>query len=242
MKKYSTIFFDLDGTLSYHDWNVYKNQCFQLLKNIMNEEFNFSNEVVENCCSKYFSMIYENRFNQTLTNKNLIQNKFMNDFNLTKDDVQIITNLFYKQMREFVKLEVIQYPALIDAIAHLKQKGVNLVLATNSYFPIEMVLQRLEWTGIDKECFSYICDWGEMGYSKPNKEFFSEIVKKNNLDEKNVLMVGNNISYDGCCMGIGIDCIILTENMSNDESNMKDYIKPQFMSNEEFANLVKQTY
>lgn len=104
------------------------------------------------------------------------------------------------------------------AVSLLKQKGYNLILATNPLFPKEAIVKRANWGGIDCDVFSYITSYENSSYAKPNVNYYMEILEKNNLDANETIMFGNDLVEDLAIEKINVPCYIIKNNMINIEN------------------------
>ena len=96
-----------------------------------------------------------------------------------------------------------------------KEKGYNLILATNPIFPRIATLNRIKWAGLDPNDFMYISTYENSHYSKPSIKYYEEILNKLNLNKEECLMIGNDTSEDYVITNLDIPCIILKENLIN---------------------------
>ena len=71
-------------------------------------------------------------------------------------------------------------------IKELKEKGYNLILATNPIFPRIATLNRIKWAGLDPNDFMYISTYENSSYCKPNIKYYEEIINKLNEYEKRI--------------------------------------------------------
>ena len=83
----------------------------------------------------------------------LMDEFYRDDFNLVKDVSKISEHI-------------------VLAIKHLKEKGYNLVVATNPLFPITAIKNRIEWAGLDHNDFSFITSFEDMHYCKPQIDYY----------------------------------------------------------------------
>ncbi|MEJ6951155.1 HAD family hydrolase [Natronospora cellulosivora (SeqCode)] len=118
---------------------------------------------------------------------------------LEHDDKDIIMDRFEKFYLN--KFPTLQSGILVDdlpvrLIATLKEKGYNLVLATNPLFPLIAIEERLRWAKLDIKDFSLITTYENMHYCKPNPEYYLEITKKIQAEPSNCIMIGNDVQED----------------------------------------------
>ena len=78
-----------------------------------------------------------------------------------------------------------------------KELGLKTILSTSPFFPKQGVISRLEFVDLMESDFDYITHYDNTTFSKPQVEFFDEILKNMNLKPEEVLMFGNNEREDG---------------------------------------------
>ena len=93
--------------------------------------------------------------------------------------------------------------------------GFNIYLATNPLFPRIATKQRIHWAGLTPEDFLDITTYEDCHYCKPNVEYFREFLEKHNLDPKDCLMVGNDVSEDLVISELGVETYLITNTMEN---------------------------
>lgn len=206
------ILFDLDGTLLNMDQDKFLELYMLSLYNYSKEEYKDINELI-NLIKKGVYLMVNN--NGKLTNEEVFYNHFKS---FHKDN----TDALLKKYEEYYNSDFIitkestslkkVVPLLIK---ELKEKGYNLILATNPIFPRIATLNRIKWAGLDPNDFMYISTYENSHYSKPNIKYYEEILNKLNLNKEECLMIGNDTSEDYVITNLDIPCIILKENLIN---------------------------
>ena len=206
------ILFDLDGTLLNMDQDKFLELYMLSLYNYSKEEYKDVYELI-NLIKKGVYLMVNN--NGNLTNEEVFYNHFKS---LHKDK----TDYLLKKYEEYYNSDFIitkestslkkVAPLLIK---ELKEKGYNLILATNPIFPRIATLNRIKWAGLDPNDFMYISTYENSHYSKPNIKYYEEILNKLNLNKEECLMIGNDTSEDYVITNLDIPCIILKENLIN---------------------------
>lgn len=206
------ILFDLDGTL------------INTLQDELNKKYFEAvyKKLVDNDCDAAFlskiivdgikAMIFNNG---TLTNEEAFWKHFEDNSNMKREEIKDVFDSFY--LNEYDNLcdcvEVIE--GMNENIQLLKNKGYNLILSTNPLFPKMAIEKRASWGGIDCKSFSYITSYENSSYSKPNINYYKEIINKNNLNIKETMMFGNDLIEDLIIEELNIPCFIITNNMVN---------------------------
>ena len=83
-----------------------------------------------------------------------------------------------------------------EAVALLRKKGYQLVLATNPLFPQAAVWPRIQWAGLCPEDFVWITTFENSRRCKPNPDYFRELLDKLGKNPADCMMVGNDVRDD----------------------------------------------
>ena len=214
------ILFDLDGTLLNMDQDKFLELYMLSLYNYSKEEYKDVYELI-NLIKKGVYLMVNN--NGELTNEEVFYNHFKS-FHKDKTDTLLkkyeeYYNSDFIITKESTSLKKVA-PLLIK---ELKEKGYNLILATNPIFPRIATLNRIKWAGLDPNDFMYISTYENSHYSKPNIKYYEEILNKLNLNKEECLMIGNDTSEDYVVTNLDIPCIILKENLINKKNLDLDF-------------------
>lgn len=108
------------------------------------------------------------------------------------------------------------YNALVpELIGRLKAKGTPIALATNPIFPEVATLQRISWAGLSPDDFRLYTVYENIGYSKPNPEYYREVCRRLGVRPEECLMVGNDADEDMIAEQLGMDVFLVTDNVIN---------------------------
>lgn len=211
--KIKNIFFDLDGTLLQMNLNEFEKTYLDLLCDYFYEipKDKFIKALYEGIKAMYKNTgerSNEEVFNLALDNNEIDIKKYEDKF---KD--------FYEH--EFKKVKKVCKDPLISKriIDTLKNKGYTICIATNPLFPKSATIQRLSWVGIDESDVSFITTYENSSYTKPNPNYYYELLNKLNLKSEETIMFGNDVNEDGASMKAGIqtmlvsDCLVNTLNL-----------------------------
>ena len=206
------ILFDLDGTLLNMDQDKFLELYMLSLYNYSKEEYKDVYELIDLIKKGVYLMVNNNG---KLTNEEVFYNHFKS---FHKDNTDALLKKYeeyynsdFNITKESTSLKKVA-PLLIK---ELKEKGYNLILATNPIFPRIATLNRIKWAGLDPNDFMYISTYENSHYSKPNIKYYEEILNKLNLNKEECLMIGNDTSEDYVITNLDIPCIILKENLIN---------------------------
>ena len=153
------------------------------------------------------SALYENISSQTLE-ENLcaeIKNKFAIEPSITRD---ILTSWATHEFSHFAPM-FRPVPGADEAVRKFIQAKRMLVLATNPVVSLASIEQRLSWIGLRPNDFDLITHAGNMTRCKPDPAYYSEILKKLNLNATECTMIGNDPIMDGAAEKVGIKTHIL---------------------------------
>ena len=127
-------------------------------------------------------------------------------------------------------------PLAKDFIKALKDKGYEVIIASNPIFPIVATKARIKWAGCDPDDFKYITAYENSRFSKPNLKYYEEVLEKTGYKPDEVIMVGNDVREDMIVNKLGIDSYLITDCLLNlDNEDINKYKHGNF---EEIMNLV----
>jgi len=87
-------------------------------------------------------------------------------------------------------------PHAAAMIADLRERGYEVVIATNPLFPQKPIEQRLEWAGIDPALPTRITHGGNSHFTKPSPHYYEEIMAELDYEPYEAIMVGDNWQND----------------------------------------------
>lgn len=230
----NTILFDLDGTLLPMDMKkfeeIYISELCVHFSNLLQPK------VLVNALWASTEVMVKNldyRLNKEI---------FMEDFSKRLDGkIEDYENIFYDFYdKGFLKLQhaVEDIEAIREAVKVLKEKGYNLVVATNPLFPRKAILHRIKWAGFQPEDFTYITTFENSHYCKPQLKYYEEILDIIKTTPAQCMMVGNDVQEDMVAGKIGMKTFLITNYILHrtEEEISSDHIG----SYEDFLNLAKQ--
>ena len=127
-------------------------------------------------------------------------------------------------------------PLAKDFIKALKDKGYEVIIASNPIFPLVATKARIRWSGCNPDDFKYITAYENSRFSKPNLKYYEEVLEKTGYKPEEVIMVGNDVREDMIVNKLGIDSYLITDCLLNlDNEDINKYKHGSF---EEIMNLV----
>lgn len=106
-------------------------------------------------------------------------------------------------------------PEAAETVEFLKVNGIRRVLATNPIFPAVATHARIRWAGLHAEDFALITTYENSCHTKPNPQYFSDILEQIGCKADECLMVGNDAVEDLSAKEVGIPVFLLTPCLIN---------------------------
>lgn len=235
---FDTVFFDLDGTLlQMRQDDFIKAYMQELGQNLASLGFDAQAALGAVWAGTKAMMLGNGsalnceRFWQTFTQELALD---ANSPEMQK--LRAATDEFYRNEFDRAGRVAHHNPLSNHIVKTLRKKGYDVVLATNPLFPPDAVRTRLGWAGLDTADFSYITNYENSRYCKPNPDYFRELMDKLELSPAQVLMVGNNVAEDMVAGTLGCAVYLVTDFIEN-EQNL-DYGEFPQGSLQDFADYV----
>jgi len=205
----NTIIFDLDGTLLPLDMDKFMHSYFNEMGKAFHDIIE-PKQLVDNIWKATGAMVknIEHRTNEEI---------FIDAFSkLIGGDFEVYQKRFDKFYDEGflnVKDTVNKLPIIKDTVNILKEKGYNVVVATNPLFPRKAIIHRINWAGLKEEDFSYITSYESNHYCKPQIQFYEEVLRDIGKTPMECIMVGNDVDEDMVAGKLGMDTYLITNNI-----------------------------
>jgi HAD superfamily hydrolase (TIGR01549 family) len=207
-----TILFDLDGTLLPIDEQPFLRLYFgEMGRYFASLGYNHLKliDAVLNGSEKM-------RMNQgPSTNETVFWESFKTSMNLDDPLIKKQFQAFYEEKFDLVQASSQIQPLARQAIDILKQKGYQLVLATNPLFPPIATEKRIQWAGLQKDDFILITTYDNSTATKPSLHYYQNILNALNVQASECLMVGNDAKEDMAAAKLGIDTYLITDCLIN---------------------------
>lgn len=81
-------------------------------------------------------------------------------------------------------------------VAGLIAAGLKVVIATNPYFPLAAMRQRMAWAGLPAGGYGLISNIEEVHFVKPRQHFYEELLARIGVESDEAIMVGDNARND----------------------------------------------
>src|SRR5690554_3577718 len=183
----NTILFDLDGTLLPIDTDTFIQEYFSRLthkfKNVIEPKLLYTHLMASTK-----EMIRNNDPNKT--NQEVFMEEFFSRINININKIMPMFEEFYlnefKQLKDNIESSEISSAILFEA----KNKGFDLVIATNPLFPEIAIMERLNWIDGSNIDYKLITSYENMHFCKPNLSYYNEILQIIKKNPNDCLMVG----------------------------------------------------
>ncbi|MFW6238587.1 MAG: HAD family hydrolase [Bacillota bacterium] len=148
-----------------------------------------------------------------MTNEEVFKEAFFSRLEIVEAREEIMDrfNKFYREKFPTLRQEEYSAGRGKELVNLLLEQGMNLVLATNPIFPEIAIRERIRWTGLDPDVFTYITNYENMHYAKPNPQYYSEIMEKVSCTPKKCIMIGNDLQEDMAAGEVGITTFLVED-------------------------------
>lgn len=206
------ILFDLDGSLLPMDQDGFVGYYFKLLGEMM-AGLGYDPRASVKAVIAGTKAMAENDGSQT--NEEVFWKVFSG---LLGDGVRAYEphfDLFYRT--EFEKAKVFSSPSPLagEIIREAKGRGYRTALATNPIFPRVATMARLRWAGLSEDNFELISTYEGFRFSKPNPDYYWQVLNSMGLKPEDCLMAGNDIGDDAVALDLGMDFFLITDCLIN---------------------------
>lgn len=211
MTTLTTFFFDLDGTLLPIDGKKFEELYFQGLSARFTDLYT-PEEFIKIIWDATKAMVSDTR---PITNETAFMEALGRVVGEKLGEMQNRFTAFYATDFDRVREAVIENAEVHESIRILKQKGYDLVIATNPMFPRLAIEKRIAWTGLNRQDFSHVTSFEENHYCKPQPMFYQELLDILGKKSAEVMMVGNDVDEDLVAGKLGISTYLITNHHIN---------------------------
>lgn len=209
------VLFDLDGTLLPMDQDVFVERYFGLLALKLAPYGYDAKALIKAIWTGTGAMV---KNDGAATNETVFWNTFSAQF-----DRDVIPDIplfeeYYKNEFQSVQSVCGYTPDAAKAVELVKSKGMRVVLATNPIFPAIATESRMRWAGLNAEDFELYTTYENARHSKPNPEYYRDILQQMGIKAEECLMVGNDVTEDMIAQSLGMQVFLLTDCLINKEN------------------------
>ena len=119
-------------------------------------------------------------------------------------------------------------PKAAELICTLKERGYRLILATNPIFPATATESRIRWAGLEPSDFEFRTTYENVSYSKPNLDYYREILTLRGLRAEECLMAGNDAGEDMVAEKLGMKVFLLIGDLIDRGMDISRYPQGNF--------------
>jgi len=207
----NTILFDLDGTVLPMDFDEFMQRYFHEMGKMFHDMIDgklLAEYIMESTAHMVKNL--EDR-----TNEDIFMERFSELVDSDMEAYRKRFDEFYDTLFLNVRKATRQSDTMIKAVKLLKDKGYNVVLATNPLFPMKANHHRINWAGLSPDDFSYISSFEGNKYCKPNVEYYLEVLTSIDKSPDECMMVGNDALEDMVAAKLGITTFLIEDHMLN---------------------------
>lgn len=220
------ILFDLDGTLLPMDQDVFTESYFKMLCKKMASFGYDADELVGAVWQGTLAMM---KNDGSRINEDAFWQVFSGIYGEKAMADKPHFDAFYRDEFQLAKSECGYDPAAKETVSQLKAMGCRVALATNPLFPASATESRIRWAGFEPEDFEVYTTYENIGYCKPNLDYYREVAKQLNCNAEECLMVGNDVNDDMAAADIGMKVFLLTDCLINrDDKDISAYPQGSF--------------
>lgn len=207
----NTILFDLDGTILPVDLDNFLKIYFAEIGKKFQDLIE-AKTLVKYIMATTDAMVKDIEYR---TNETVFMEKFGQLIQSDLDTYRKRFDEFYDREFFAVKSSVVDIPLMRESVNLLKNKGYDLIIATNPLFPEKAIHHRIRWSGFEPEDFIYITSYEKNHYCKPQLQFYREILAETGKTPQECLMVGNDVQEDLIAAKLGIETYLITDFLIN---------------------------
>lgn len=220
------ILFDLDGTLLPMDQDVFTESYFKMLCKKMASFGYDADELVGAVWQGTLAMM---KNDGSRINEDAFWQVFSGIYGEKAMADKPHFDAFYRNEFQLAKAECGYDPAAKETVSQLKAMGYRVALATNPLFPASATESRIRWAGFEPEDFEVYTTYENIGYCKPNLDYYREVAKQLHCEAEECLMVGNDVNDDMAAADIGMKVFLLTDCLINrDDKDISAYPQGSF--------------
>ena len=209
------VLFDLDGTLLPMNQDEFTKGYFKLLaKKLLSYGYD-PEKLVESIWSGTSAMV---KNNGKQSNEEAFWVRFREIYGKKGLDDKPLFEEFYKCEFQGARDLCGYNPKAGETLRKIREMGLRTALATNPIFPEVATVSRMKWAGLEPSDFEWYTTYENIGFCKPNPEYYREIMNRLSTRPEETLMVGNDVEEDmEAGMAAGMNVFLLTDCLINRE-------------------------
>lgn len=212
--KLTTVLFDLDGTLLPMDNDAFTKGYFKLLARKLAPHGYDAQQLVDAIWAGTAAMVANDG---SQSNAAAFWHKFTDIFGEKVLEDMPLFEEFYERDFQAAKDLCGFHPDAAMVVHTLKEMGFRVALATNPLFPAIATQSRIRWAGLEPGDFELYTTYENIGFCKPNPDYYREVAKSLSVQPEECLMVGNDAVEDMVAAETGMQVFLLTDCLLNKE-------------------------
>ncbi len=208
----TTVLFDLDGTLLPMDQDAFTKGYFKLLAKKLLPYGYEPQQLINSIWSGTEAMV---RNDGLVTNEEAFWARFGEIYGEKAGKDKPIFEDFYAQDFQLAKQFCGYNSEAAKTVYELKGSGLRVALATNPIFPSYATESRIGWVGLSPSDFELYTTYENSRFSKPNLNYYSEIMGRLSVSPQECIMVGNDVGEDMVAAKLGMKVFLLTDCLIN---------------------------
>ena len=212
MKKITTVFFDLDGTLLPMDQEVFVKAYLGGLVKVAAPYGYEPSLLAKSIMAGTYAMV---KNDGSRSNEDAFWGYMQTVFGQKIIDDSHIFDDYYATDFQKVAEACGHTPKANEIVKQVKGKGLRVVLATNPLFPKAATESRIRWAGLDKNDFEIVTTFEGYSHCKPNLDYYKDILENLGVCPEECLMVGNDVDEDMIAEKLGMSVFLLTNDLIN---------------------------
>ena len=184
--KLTTVLFDMDGTLLPMDNDAFTKGYFKLLAAKLTPHGYDARQLVDGIWAGTAAMVANDG---SQSNEAAFWKKFAGILGEKALADKPLFDEFYEKEFQTAKGLCGLNPNAAIAVHTVKEMGLRVALATNPIFPAVATQSRIRWAGLEPEDFELYTTYENIGYCKPNPDYYREITTRLGVSPEECLMM-----------------------------------------------------
>jgi len=210
-----TVLFDLDGTLLPMDLDEFVSYYFGLLAKKMRPRGYEERRLISAIWAGTAAMA---KNDGSRSNEAAFWRTFTDSYGEVPAEDRALFEEFYAVEFQQARALCGFNPKAAETVRLVRELGLRAALATNPLFPAVATESRIRWAGLEPSDFELYTTYENIGYCKPNPEYYREILRRMDAAPAETLMVGNDADEDLAAEDAGISVFLLTDCLINRHS------------------------